>query len=162
MKVFHMTRCVHSLGDQGGQPEMSDGRGVVPEVPGKLVSVVRVARDEARRGIPPQPHRHGDRAEQEVQGGQREFAPLIPRSDRIIVREGGTDKAKAGCRKFCNLYERILRAKVRLSHSRQAAGSRRSGLITLVYRRNCGCYQRRYGYERISQGTSSYSKRNKH
>jgi hypothetical protein len=78
------------------------------------------------------------------------------------VREGAANKAKAGYRKFCNLYERILRAKVRLWYSRQAACARRSVPITLVYRRNCGCYQRRYGYERISQGTSSYSKRNKH
>jgi hypothetical protein len=39
---------------------------------------------------------------------------LIPRAERILVLDGAADKAKAGCRKFCNLYERIVQAKVRL------------------------------------------------
>ena len=46
-------RGVHPGGDQRGQPQVRDGGGVIPEEPGELVGVVRVARHDPRRRVPP-------------------------------------------------------------------------------------------------------------
>jgi hypothetical protein len=63
-------RGVHPGGDQRGQPQVRDGGGVIPEEPGELIGVVRVARHDPRCRVPPQPHGQRDGADQIVSPGQ--------------------------------------------------------------------------------------------